>query len=107
MASEPNISASPRTKASPMPRGSFFYWDGEAAIRITAKIADRDYRDTDAGLDEQFVVRADSQENAAQGARDWLENRADEDTDEVPDYVGLEERLYQPTKSYILLWVRL
>lgn len=84
----------------------------DVAHPLSARSADREYFDTDAGVFDgevgtTFVVRAPSQEAALQGARDWVAFWADEDQDMVPDGLGLEERVPDKrfARSYMILRV--
>lgn len=93
-----------------MARDRYWFWNGDKAVPTTLREADRDFSHLDAGTDEMFVVRATSLEEAEQGARDWLANRAEEATETVPDHCGLEERMSKRSgwsDSYMMLWVRL
>ncbi len=80
---------------------------GDGCAIIYADEADRDYRDTDAGTDETFIVRASSHDEALRGARNWLAARADETSDAMPDGLHLEERTPRNVArhSYITLRV--
>ena len=82
---------------------------GDAARKISAREADTDFRDTDAGFTLSkypvFIVLASSQEAALDGARRWLACWADENEQFVPDDLALEEREYRPGKTYMTLRV--
>ena len=81
-------------------RGEF----GDYCAVIYAHEADRDYRDTDAGLHETFIVRgAPSAEAARDAGQRWLANRADDNEPSDPDDLALEEREYRPGKTYMTL----
>ncbi len=75
---------------------------GDGCARIYADEADRDYRDTDAGTDETFIVRASSHDEALRGARNWHET-----IDAMPDGLHLKERTPRNVArhSYITLRV--
>ncbi len=75
---------------------------------ISARIADKECRCTDAGVtsgDHPFVVQARSATAALDGARRWLACWADEEETMVPDDLMLEERSYRPGKTYMTLRV--
>lgn len=83
----------------------WFSRSGCFARPITAREADRNYRDTDAGLDDEFVVQADKHSEALDGAKRWIAARADEDELAMPEGLHLEERTYRPGKTYMTLRV--
>lgn len=85
----------------------YWWWTGDKACPITASEADRNFNDTDAGIDDAFVVVADCWCTAEEGARQWVANRADENEANVPDGVSLYERERRNGKTYMVLWVDL
>lgn len=85
-----------------------FFWyvrSSNAAHPITAREADRYYRESDAGIDDEFVVRARCVCAALRGAREWVAVRADDSESTMPDHLSLDEREWRPGKSYMSLWV--
>ncbi len=96
-----------RTIKKRRPRRHFWLWDGRATTPISAREADRDHHDTDAGGDDEFVVWARSAAEAETGARLWMAARADDATDDMPDGVWLCEREHRVGKSYMTLGVDL
>lgn len=70
---------------------------------LTAKMADRDHHDTDAGVTwSPFVVKADTMELAQELAKEWVELWKDEDRDDVGDMM-LMERRWKPGRTYRIL----
>jgi hypothetical protein len=57
--------------------------------RITTSEADRDWRHTDVN-DDEFIVRAQSPEEALNTAQRWLIIRADDETDDMGDLSIIE-----------------
>ena len=73
----------------------FFLFDPDTGVAkpITAREADRDYRDTDAGITyDDFVILASSVTEATEAGQEWVACWADEDEGCVPDGMMLEER---------------
>ncbi len=74
---------------------SMWVYDG-MVWPITARDADRDYANSDAGTapytGEDFIVQADTREEALDGAKLWLKSAADESDPAMPDGLYLEER---------------
>lgn len=77
--------------------------DDDSITMLPGYVADRRYRDTDAGTQDQFVVQAPDKALALDAARRWVANRADEDEPNVPDDLALVEREWTPGKTYMAL----
>jgi hypothetical protein len=78
----------------------------DMVVPVTATVADRDFRYTDAGTNlGSFIVVASDAETALDGARRWVACWKDDNQQHVPDDMGLEERHYRPTKTYMVLRV--
>lgn len=87
-----------------------FYFTGSEIHPISRRDASRRYyRDTDAGIHDDFIVEAANAEAALQGAQLWLRVRADDGEDLMPDGLHLHERLYNllgaRTGGHIILQV--
>lgn len=83
-----------------------FYFTGSEIHPVSVRDESRRYyRETDAGVHDDFIVEAPTAAAALEAATDWLAARADDTVALMPDGLHLHERLYQHARGHIILQV--
>lgn len=85
---------------------ALFYFTGSEIHPISAHDeSKRYYRESDAGVHNDFIVEAPNATTALKGALEWLAARADDSVALMPDGLHLHERLYRHAHGHIILQV--